>query len=74
MLDAVAQRAQAAGMETLLGYYLPTKKNGMVADHYEKLGFRKIEASSNGASEFALSLTEYSPNNRHIKVMELIHG
>jgi FkbH-like protein len=74
MLDAVAQRAKAAGIETLLGYYLPTKKNGMVADHYEKLGFEKIEAGSNGASEFALSLTEYSPNNRHINVMELIHG
>jgi FkbH-like protein len=74
MLDAIVQHAQAAGIETLLGYYLPTKKNGMVADHYEKLGFTRPSASTADASVFALSLPGYTPKNHHIKVMELIHG
>ena len=74
MLDALVQRAQAAGIETLLGYYLPTKKNGIVADHYEKLGFEKINDYEDGASDFALPLAEYIPKNSHIKIMELVHG
>jgi FkbH-like protein len=73
MLDAVAERARAAGVETLLGYYLPTKKNGMVADHYEKLGFTRVD-SSDGTAMFALSLGSYATRNRHIKVLELTHG
>jgi FkbH-like protein len=74
MLDAIAERAQEAGIETLLGYYFPTKKNGMVADHYEKLGFGRVRSDSNGSAEFELSLAGYTPKNRHIKVLEFIHG
>lgn len=39
MLDAVADRAVASGIEVLQGYYVPTRKNGMVADFYLRLGF-----------------------------------
>ena len=76
MLDAVVERARAAGIETLLGYYLPTKKNGMVADHYEKLGFTRLASDAGGddAPVFSLSLAGYTPRNSHIKVTELIHG
>jgi FkbH-like protein len=81
MLDAVIERAQAAGVTTLFGYYLPTKKNGMVADHYEKLGFTRqlSNATSDDAPVYTLSLTGYTPRNIHIKtitseVTELVHG
>ncbi len=76
MLDALVERAQAAGVETLLGYYIPTKKNGMVADHYEKLGFiqQPSGASNPDASVFALPVAGYTPRNSHIKVTELVHG
>ena len=46
MLDALVERAAMAGVETLLGYYLPTRKNGMVATHYEKLGFMRLSSSA----------------------------
>src|ERR1039458_102441 len=34
MLDVLVDQARDANITTLRGYYLPTKKNGMVADHY----------------------------------------
>ncbi len=74
MLDAIAERAKAAGIKTLAGYYLPSKKNGMVADHYEKLGFVRVDSGTDEAPVFALSLSGYTTQNRHIKVMELVNG
>lgn len=74
MLDALVERAAVAGIETLLGYYLPTRKNGMVATHYEKLGFTRLSSSPDDAPFFSLSVSGYSPRNTHIKVTELIHG
>ena len=41
MLDALVERAQELGVRTLVGVYKPSKKNGMVADHYDKLGFTR---------------------------------
>ena len=38
MLDAVAEQARAAGLDQIIGYFFPTKKNGMVARHYESAG------------------------------------
>jgi FkbH-like protein len=81
MLDAVIERAQAEGITTLVGYYFATKKNGMVADHYEKLGFtlQPSDTGSDNAPIYTLSLAGYVPRNRHIKNShtkdtELVHG
>lgn len=41
---------RAAGCRRLLGTYIPTAKNGLVVDHYAKLGFSP--AGSDGASTF----------------------
>ena len=70
MLDAVAEHARAMGVSRLVGYYLPTKKNGMVADHYEGLGFELVERDAkSGASTWQMDVTRYKPRNRHIKGM-----
>ncbi len=62
MLDALVECARAVGVETVLGYYSPTKKNGMVAQHYENLGFTRIETNTDagGTQTFSLSLATYS--------------
>jgi FkbH-like protein len=39
MLDAVVRAARAKGVKWLVGVYKPTPKNGMVAKHYDNLGF-----------------------------------
>jgi FkbH-like protein len=38
-LNLVAEQATALGAERLIGVYRPTAKNGMVRDHYSRLGF-----------------------------------
>ena len=42
MLDALVERAAARGVKRIRGVYLPTKKNGMVAEHYPRLGFKMV--------------------------------
>ena len=47
---------------TLRGYYMPTKKNGMVSDHYEKLGFEQFSRRpETNASIWTLNLADYTP-------------
>lgn len=71
MLDAVAEHARAVGVRTLVGVYLPTKKNGLVAEHYEKLGFWLLSRDTEtGASTWTLDLKSYTPRNTHIRVLE----
>ncbi len=55
----------AAEARRLIGEYLPTKKNGMVKDHYEKLGFAR-----RGDGRFELDLTTYVPADTFIDVSE----
>jgi predicted enzyme involved in methoxymalonyl-ACP biosynthesis len=74
MLDGIAERARAAGVTRLVGYYLPTKKNGMVAEHYAGLGFEKVRAAEDSATVWELSLEGYESRTCHIRVLELVHG
>jgi predicted enzyme involved in methoxymalonyl-ACP biosynthesis len=75
MLDVLVEHAKAANIATLRGYYLPTKKNGMVADHYEKLGFEQVSLDPESMiSIWALDAKNYTPRNRHIKILEPVHG
>jgi FkbH-like protein len=70
MLDAIAHRAAARGIRVLVGTYLPSKKNAMVADHYERLGFTPQPApmgSPEGATFWICDLNGYSDKNKHIK-------
>ncbi len=73
MLDELVARAQAAGIRLLRGRYMPTKKNGMVADHYQKLGFAPEATLEDGSAVYTLEIAAYSPRNTHIKMMELVH-
>jgi predicted enzyme involved in methoxymalonyl-ACP biosynthesis len=42
MLDRLIEAAQGQGIRELIGVYRPTPKNGLVRDHFDKLGFEKI--------------------------------
>jgi FkbH-like protein len=83
MLDAIAERAIAGGVTKLFGYYLPTKKNGMVADFYPNLGFERCISPQTypgqanlvqGATVWTLDLSNYTKRNKHIKLMEHVNG
>ena len=45
MFDALIEQCQAREIRTIVGVFVPSKKNKMVADHYPKLGFRAGEDS-----------------------------
>jgi FkbH-like protein len=73
MLDALAQRALRAGLRSLKGLYLPTAKNGLVVEHYKKLGFEPDvvpPGCPEGSTAWQLSLDGYVQQNSHIKILE----
>jgi FkbH-like protein len=59
-LALLVAESKALGATYLRGLYVPTAKNTMVAAHYEKLGFTRIEAPGDGKGAwFALPLDTY---------------
>ena len=69
-LNLVAESAKKLGARRLVGEYLPTKKNGMVRDHYPKLGFAVAEAGEDGSSRSVLELPTFVPASTFIAVRE----
>ena len=63
LFDAVVALTQAAGYRWLIGEYLPTAKNGMVAEFYAQLGMESI-----GEGRYRLDVTNYTPHKTQIKL------
>lgn len=59
VLGIVARLAKSEGVGTLRGIYIPTSKNGMVARHFEKLGFGLVATHADGRTEWELPLADY---------------
>ena len=73
MLDALVLKAIENGSKELIGYYYQTQKNGMVADHYSKLGFKLVsEAKDQSSSVWKLELKNYETRNKNIKEIEYV--
>lgn len=73
MLDAIVERAVSAGVKIIHGYFLPTKKNGLVADLYPTLGFQLAPSQPDlpeGATVWTLDPLNYVRQNTHIKIKE----
>jgi FkbH-like protein len=59
MLAELVRNARNRDIKCLRGIYLPTDKNNMVADHYDKLGFSLIEEQPKGVRLYDLQLDGY---------------
>ena len=46
MFDALIEACQARGIRKMIGMYIPSKKNSMVANHYAALGFTLDQRST----------------------------
>ena len=68
MLDRLVEECKKQGISEIMGYYIPTKKNGMVAHLYEEFGFTGVVCNSVGNSVWKLDAEGYSPKNKAIKV------
>lgn len=69
-LNLIAREAAKLGARRLMGEYIPTSKNGMVKDHYAKLGFTVVDTDQAGGSRAVLDLADYTPAETFIEVME----
>ena len=69
MLDCLVERARMASVTEIIGYYIPSAKNGMVADHYEKLGFTfQSDTETPRSTEWRLDVSSYETRNKHISI------
>jgi FkbH-like protein len=69
-LNVLVSEANRLGASRLIGEYRPTAKNGMVREHYRKLGFEALPAGVNGVSRWALAVDRFTPFNLAMKVIE----
>ena len=69
-LNLIAEQARRLGATTLRGEYVPTKKNGMVREHYDRLGFGVVREDADGGRHYALDLRTFVPADTFIDVTE----
>lgn len=65
-LNTIVAWAKKNGYKKIIGEYLPTQKNGMVADHYTSLGFTKLEGTE--TAQWVLDVDKYQ--NRECYIIE----
>jgi FkbH-like protein len=73
MLAEIAAEARRRGISRLNGKYLATAKNGMVRDHYLKLGFL-LTGEENGCRSFSLPLNGFAAEKLPIEVQRTHAG
>ena len=64
-LNTMVEKAKALGYKLIIGEYLPTSKNTMVAAHYPQLGFTPIEDAQ--TSQWKIELKDYKNKECYIK-------
>jgi FkbH-like protein len=69
-LNLIAEQAQKLGAKRVVGEYIPTKKNGMVKDHYARLGFTVAAVNVGGGSRNLLDLAAFKPAETFIHATE----
>ncbi|SER12240.1 HAD-superfamily phosphatase, subfamily IIIC/FkbH-like domain-containing protein [Nitrosomonas sp. Nm51] len=65
--DELVARARKSGVSRLRGFYRPTEKNGLVKEHYRRLGFECV-GSSDTEDVWDLVVDRYQIKNPPIKV------
>jgi FkbH-like protein len=68
VLNELIRLATERGCTQLRGVYLPTKKNGMVRDHFTELGFEPT-IDTPERREFVLQLRGYRPRDTPIRLV-----
>ncbi len=69
-LNLVAAAAKRLRAKRLVGEYRPTAKNGMVREHYQKLGFTALQHHDDGRRIDVLDLEAHVPSATFIDIKE----
>jgi FkbH-like protein len=68
MFDALVEQCQARGIHKIVGVYIPSNKNSMVAKHYLNLGFTAVEGCSESRQLWHFAVPQlYEPKTRYIR-------
>ena len=67
-LAHLAAAAASEGAKRLIGRYIPSAKNRMVAGHYQSLGFTLIDTGTDGETEWRLDLADYEPPDLPMRI------
>jgi len=71
MFDAFVEHCQARRVSKIVGVYIPSRKNSIVAGHYANLGFTRVEELSQGREFWHYDLPPtYSPKAHFIRRVE----
>jgi FkbH-like protein len=71
MFDALVEQCQLRGVRKIIGVYIPSKKNAMVAEHYASLGFSPMTATSEAGEFWSYDVPDaYSPRTRYIRRLQ----
>lgn len=65
-LNLVVAEAKRLGATHLRGLYRPTARNGMVREHYARLGFALLATAADGDTTWELDLAGWSPRPTHV--------
>ena len=69
-LELIVKQAKLLGARRIAGFYLPTAKNGMVKDHYGRLGFLQTSLAEDGSSSWILELKTFEAKPTFIQIVE----
>lgn len=61
VLNRIAEAARGAGVQALVGRFLPSGRNGLVRDHYPGLGFAPMASDQAGGTLWRLPLDTFEP-------------
>ena len=69
ILQYLVEEARASGVTEILGRYIPTAKNGLVRDHFAKLGFVLTDTAPSGKTLWRLVVSDYRGKQIPMKVI-----
>ena len=70
MMDELVEKAKAAGIRKIYGYYYPTAKNSMVKDFYSLQGFAKIAEDEDGNTTWLFEIgDDYKKKQNVIEII-----
>ena len=68
LMNLLMQDARDAGVETIIGEYIATPRNALVADLYSRLGFVPIEVDARGVARYSANPASYTAGNCFLEV------
>jgi FkbH-like protein len=66
--DTLVKSLAKRGVRRLRASYLPTKKNGMVREHFDRLGLTRTREEADGSRQYEAALDHYQPPNLPMKI------